>query len=171
MTRLSLIALLVGTLALAQTPVLRKGISVEMAVTKSATPMREADQAGALIVAVTRNGQAYLEVTPVTPAGLTEQLRATRGAQVYVKADTRAPYASVAAVLSALRSAGAGASNLLSSQREPGGAPMGFNVSLSGLPDSREKAVVLDVTGPMLFGDVVSIIDASRAAGAKVFVK
>ena len=166
-----LIALLLSTLALAQPPVRRIGIRVEMVATRSGTLMREADQAGSLVVAVTRSGEAYLEATPVTLAALTEQLRAARSAPIYIKADTRATYGSVAAVLTALRAAGADVANLLSSQRDPSGAPMGVSVSLSGVPDSREKTVNLDATGPLLFGDVVSIIDASRAAGARVVLK
>jgi hypothetical protein len=142
-----------------------------MAATRSAALMAEADQAGALIVAVTRNGQVYLETSPVSLTALTEQLRAARNPQVYVKADTGASYADVAGVLSALRAAGANTANLLSAQRDPGGAPMGVSVSLSGLPDAGAKAVILDATGPLLFGDFVSLLDASRAAGVSVFLK
>lgn len=163
--------MIAATAALAQPPVLRPGISVQMVATRAATVMAEADQAGALIVAVTRSGQAYLETSPVTLAALTEQLRAARNSQVFIKADKSAPFADVAAVLGALRAAGANSANLLSGQRDPGGAPMGVSVSLGGPANGREKSVFLDATGPLLFGDVVSIIDASRAAGVTVFLK
>jgi len=175
MKRLLGILWIVVAVALAQPPALRQGIRVEMAVTKSASPMREADQAGARIVAVTRSGDFYFEATPVTPAALTEELRVVRGSNIFVKVDTNAPYARVAALLTALRSAGGTNANLLTSQRDPtDGAdapPKGIRVSLGELPDSREKVIVLDAAGPMLFGDVVSIIEASRAAGAKVVLK
>lgn len=170
MQRFLLAGLMVSALAAAQ-PVLRAGIRVEMAVTRSAEPMREADEAGAVIVAITSNGQVYLETSPITPAALTEQVRAARNARLYVKADTRAQYSNVVAVLGALRAAGAGSANLLSSQRDAGGAPMGVHVVLSGAPTAGEKAVILDASGPLLFGDVVSLIDASRATGARVFLK
>lgn len=170
MQRFLLLGLLAGSVALAQ-PVLRAGISVEMAATRSAEPMREADEAGALIVAVTRNGQVYLETSPITPAALTELMRANRNARIYVKADTGAAYSDVAAVLAALRSAGADTASLLSSQRGAGGSPMGVTVSLSGVPYSRQKAVALDATGPLVFGDVVSMMDAAIAVGAKVYLK
>lgn len=165
------LVLIVAMTALAQQPVLRQGIRVEMVATRSATLMREADQADSLIVAVTRGGEAYLEANPVSLSALTEQVRAARSAGVYVKADAQAPYASVAAVLGALRAAGADTANLLSSQRDPSGSPMGVSVSLGGVPDSREKVVRLDAIGPLLFGEVVGLIDASRAAGAKVILK
>lgn len=175
MKRLLWITWVLAAVAQAQPPALRQGIRVEMAVTKSAAPMREADQAGARIVAVTRSGDIYLEATPMTLAALTEELRAARGSNVFVKVDTNAPYARVAVVLSALRSTGDGSANLLTSQRDPAdGAnapPKGISVSLGGLPDSGEKVIVLDATGPLLFGDVVGILDASRAAGAKVVLK
>jgi hypothetical protein len=59
---------------------------------------------------------------------------------------------------------------LLTSQ--PGGArPNGLEVSVGALPDSPEKAVALDPAGPVLFGDVVRIIDASRSAAVKVFLR
>jgi biopolymer transport protein ExbD len=175
MKRLLWITWIVTAVALAQPPALRQGIRVEMALTNSAAPMREADQAGARIVAVTRSGDVYLEATPITPAALTEALRAAQSADIFIKADSNAPYARVAAVLGALRSAGDGTANLLTSQRDPtDGAdapPKGIRVSLGELPDSREKVIVLDAAGPLLFGDVVRILDASRAAGAKVVLK
>ncbi len=175
MNRLLWITAVLAAVALAQPPALRQGIRVEMAVTSSAAPMREADQAGARIVAITRGGDVYLEAAAITPAALAEELRAARGANVFVKADTNAPFARVAAVLSALRSAGDGTANFLTSQRDPAdGAnapPMGMSVSLGGLPDSREKVITLDSAGPMLFGDIVRILDAARAAGAKVVLK
>lgn len=47
---------LIAGLALAQQPPLRRGIRVEMAATRSAAPMRDADLPGSRIVAVTRTG-------------------------------------------------------------------------------------------------------------------
>jgi biopolymer transport protein ExbD len=174
MNRFLSVAVLTVAVALAQPPALRKGIRVEMTVTKSAEPMREADEASARIVAVTRNGETYLEAASVTSAALLEEFRAAGSARVYVKADARASYASVAEVLTALRATGAQRANLLSSQGDAAGrseSPMGLSVSLGRLQESGEKAVILDPSGPLLFGDVVAIIDASRSAGAKVFLK
>ncbi len=168
------ISLIAGSTVLAQSPALRAGISVEMAVTRSATLMREADQAAARIVTVARSGAVYLDVAPVTLAVLTGELRSAH-ATVYLKADAGAPYVSVAGVLRAFRTSGAGSANLLTSQRDPADGrnapPRGVEVFFGALPDSGEKAVALDIAGPVSFGDVVSLIDASRTTGAKVFFR
>jgi biopolymer transport protein ExbD len=167
---MKLLLLFTSIVALAQTPALRKGISVEMAVTTSAVPMREADEAGSLIVAVTRSGQLYLEAEPVAPAAITAQARA--GAKLFVKADTRASYAGVAVALTALRAAGVDGVSLLTSQRDPVDGrdtpPKGVRVSFGAPRESGQKAVGLEFAGPMLFGDVVRIIDA---AGTAVFLR
>jgi biopolymer transport protein ExbD len=64
------ISMLVTVIAAAQTPVLRKGVSVQMPVTTNAVLMPNADSADSVIVAVTFRGIVYLEVTKVTPAQL-----------------------------------------------------------------------------------------------------
>src|SRR5215213_6736639 len=111
-------SLIVGVTAFGQPPLMRSGISVEMAATGSAVSMLEADQPGSSIVAVTRSGEVFLETTSVTPAELTEQLRRVGINKVYVKADAQAPYSNVAAVFGALRNAGATNAILLTSQRD-----------------------------------------------------
>jgi biopolymer transport protein ExbD len=174
MNRKIWIGLIIGAVVLAQPPALRKGISVEMAATTSATVMREADRTDAQIVAVTRNGTVYLEAVPVSLAGLTDALR-SGSARIYLKADAGASYASVAGALGAIRATGATTTNLLTSQRDPAGGrdapPMGIEVYFGGLPVSSEKAVVLDVAGSVLFGDVVRLIEAARASGTRVSLK
>lgn len=174
MTRTIWIGLLLSAAAWAQAPVLRAGIRVEMALTSSAAPMREADQAGAHIVAVARNGAVYLEAAPITPAALATELRAAGTGSVFVKADARVPFASVASVLEAIRSTGATSTRLLTSQRDPSDGrdapPKGIEVAF-GAPAATDKAVALSPTGSLLFGDVVRILDASRAVGAKVFLR
>jgi biopolymer transport protein ExbD len=97
MVRFSVGALLVAALA-AQTPVLRKGVSVQMPVTTSAAAMPGADTADALVVAVTGRGTVYLDITTVTPAELSGKLRAQLtgpGKRVYLKGDARTPYSRV----------------------------------------------------------------------------
>jgi biopolymer transport protein ExbD len=110
--RLGLCALL-AAVAGAQTPVLREGISLPMPVTMNAVTMPDADMAGSLIVSVTSRGAVFLEVTRVTPAQLSETLKADLlghpEKKVYLKGDARTPYLFVAEVLSALRTAGADA--------------------------------------------------------------
>jgi biopolymer transport protein ExbD len=123
----------------AQTPELRKGVSVQMPVTTNAAAMPDADLADSVIVAVTRRGTTYLEVATVTPAELSAKVKGAlaghAGKRVYLKGDSGAAYSSVAAVLDALRSAGVEAPILLTSQRDSTNAryvpPMGFEVLLT----------------------------------------
>jgi biopolymer transport protein ExbD len=147
-------ALLAAALA-AQTPPLRKGVSVQMAVTTNAVAMPDADLADSLVVAVTSRGTVYLEVTALTPARLSAKVQAQlaghSGKRVYVKSDARTPYSTVAEVLDALRTAGVGAPILLTSQRDSTNAPhvppMGLEVLLPPAPDAAQS-VALKVGSP-----------------------
>ena len=100
-----LIALTAGTMApstAAQSPDLQQGISVELVPTHNASPMPNADSQDAFIVAVTENGSVYLGVNLITLPELAEKARTTpikRGQAIYIKADARAPYATVLPVL------------------------------------------------------------------------
>ncbi|HXH51330.1 MAG TPA: biopolymer transporter ExbD, partial [Terriglobia bacterium] len=89
---------------------LRVGISVELAVTRNAAPMPDADQPGSSILSVTRNGGVFLGIKPIRSAALAESIKAGRsrkiGNKVYIKADARTRYANVAKVLDAVRTAG-----------------------------------------------------------------
>ncbi|MGA3015506.1 MAG: biopolymer transporter ExbD [Bryobacteraceae bacterium] len=137
MVRFSVGALLAAAIA-AQTPALRKGVSVQMPVTTNAVAMPDADLADSLVVAVTFRGTVFLEVTTVTPAQLAGKVKALLtghpGKQVYLKGDARAPYSTVVEVLDALRTAGVNAAILLTSQHDATNAsyapPMGLEVLL-----------------------------------------
>ena len=67
MSRFSVGALLAAAIA-AQTPAPRKGVSVKMPVTTNAVAMPDADLADSLVVAVTYDGAAFLNVSRETPA-------------------------------------------------------------------------------------------------------
>lgn len=113
--------------AAVQSPVPRAGVSVEMAVTQHAVPLPEADGGVALVIAITRKPTTYLEITPVTPGQLTEKLK-ERGAgrsskNLFLKADARASYSSVAEALAAVRAAGIDSTHLLTSQQLPSDTP------------------------------------------------
>jgi biopolymer transport protein ExbD len=99
---------------------LRKGVSVELAVTRNAVAMPDADKEGAVIVAVTHSGRVYLGIDLITPAALAEKpgLSSRAEEKLYIKADARTPYANVAKVLAAVRKAGVTAPNLLTGQHE-----------------------------------------------------
>ena len=196
--RLSLSALLM-VVASAQTPALRKGVSVQMPVTTNAATMPDADQADSLIVAVTFRGAIFLGATPATPAQLSEEvkadLRGSSGKKVYLKADARTPYQTVAEVLGALRTAGVDAPILLTNQHESVNTAYVPAAGLEVLPAldagpatalrvgngqpsdaevkrraQRDRPVVLQVDGAAPFGDVVHVVDVCRMAGAKVYL-
>jgi biopolymer transport protein ExbD len=129
---------------------MRKGISVEVPVTSNAAPMLDADQEDALIVSVTEDGTVYFGVEQISPAGLAVRVKGGLSnrteKRVYIKADSRTPYANVMKVLDALHTAGVEAPNLLTAQPdspEPGTLvpPKGLEV-LVGRPFGSEPTVV-----------------------------
>ena len=95
-------ACLVGTILMvgtnAQKPVFKRGVSVEMAVASHAVEMRAADEQNAVVVAITATGRVFVGTTATEPVALSSLSQRT----VYVKADARAPYQIVLAVLDAL---------------------------------------------------------------------
>jgi biopolymer transport protein ExbD len=98
---------------------LQKGISVELAPTSSAVPVPDADHQDSLIVTVTDRGRLYFGIEPVKPEALAATLEARpshRTEILYIKADARAPYASVVKVLDAAHTAGVAGVTLLTSQ-------------------------------------------------------
>lgn len=97
------------------------GISVDMPVTRHATPMPEADRGDALIVTVTSDGRLYLGTNLRDPnllvAGLQEAISSLKtGKTVYIKPDARTPYATVMAVVDSATAAGFERAVLLTSQ-------------------------------------------------------
>jgi biopolymer transport protein ExbD len=105
-----------------QTLAMQKGISVQMAASRHAAPMPEADQENAWVVTVTTDGRIYFGVEAVTPETLTRQMQIrprNRAAKLYVKADAGAPFSSVRQVLYAARVDLFDDVVLLTSQPEP----------------------------------------------------
>lgn len=99
-------ACLLGSLLIAaagalysQNPALKQGIAVEMPVAGHAVEMRDADEQTATVIAMTADGRVFVGATPTEPAALSRLSDST----VYLKADVRAPYQKVLAVLDALR--------------------------------------------------------------------
>jgi biopolymer transport protein TolR len=143
---------LFAAVAVAQTPVLREGVSVQMPVTMNAVTMPDADMAGSLIVSVTFRGAVFLEVTRVTPAQLSETLKVDLSGhpekKVYLKGDARTPYLVVAEVLSALRTAGVNA-RILTNQHDSADTsyipPAGLEVLLQPSASDAAQATTLSV--------------------------
>ena len=76
------------------TPMLQKGVSVDLAQVTDPREMQDADKDDAIIVAVTRDGTLYLGNTKVTKEDITGQIKdrlvTKLDKTVYVKSDARA---------------------------------------------------------------------------------
>ena len=99
------------------TPMLQKGVSVDMAKATNPREMREADQDDAVVVAVTRDGKIYLGSDQLLIDRLSERIQDLLAAKVdktvYVKSDRRAKYGGVVDVVDTVRSAGVDTLGLL----------------------------------------------------------
>jgi biopolymer transport protein ExbD len=109
------------------TPMLSKGITVDMAKTKNPSPMQNADKEDAVLVAVTRDGKTYLGTTLMPadqlPGKVKDLLTNKLDKTVYVRADARARYEKVAEVVDNLRAAGVDQLGLLTEQMQEKGKP------------------------------------------------
>src|SRR5229473_1457409 len=111
------------------TPMLQKGVSVDMANVNNPRDMKDADKDDAIVVAVTRDGKIYLGNTQLNKEDLTGQIKdriSTRlDKTVYVKSDARAKYGDVVAVVDEIRSAGVDQLGLLTekNQKDKSAAP------------------------------------------------
>jgi len=92
------------------TPMLQKGVSVELSRTRNPMDMKEADRDDAVLVAVTRDGKFFLGQDRVgieDLAARVNDLLATRLEKtVFVKSDFRAKYGDVVQVVDSIRNAG-----------------------------------------------------------------
>jgi biopolymer transport protein ExbD len=105
------------------TPMLQKGVSVELAKTDNPQSMADADKEDALLIAVTNNGTIFFGSDKLASADLlTEKVKdrlATKAdKRVFIKADARAKYGWVVEVVDNIRSAGVDQVGLLTEQRK-----------------------------------------------------
>jgi biopolymer transport protein ExbD/biopolymer transport protein TolR len=113
------------------TPMLSKGVSVDMVKTNNPTPMSAADKEDTVLIAVTRDGRVYLSPGNVQlppdqlPTKVKDLLTNKLDKTVYVKADQRAKYSVVTDVVDNLRAAGVDQLGLLTEQIKKGGKPEG----------------------------------------------
>jgi biopolymer transport protein TolR len=88
-------------------PILQQGVSINLPKVKAAALTGEEQQ---LVVAVTRNGQVYLNDTPTTVAELGPKLLAILklrpDRQVFVRADQNVRYGDVMRVVATIKGAG-----------------------------------------------------------------
>ena len=104
------------------TPMLQKGMSVDLAQVSNAREMQDADRDDAVVLAVTRDGGIFLGSTRIAKEEITSKVRdmlATRlDKTVYVKSDARAKYGDVVAVVDEVRAAGVDQLGLLTEKRQ-----------------------------------------------------
>ena len=106
------------------TPMLQKGVSVNLAKTDNPIQMPEADKEDSLIVAVMRDGKVYLNSDAVTAESLTDKVKEALSnradKRLFVKADAGARYGDVVSVVDDVRSAGVDQLGLLTEERKQG---------------------------------------------------
>jgi biopolymer transport protein ExbD len=152
---------------------MRQGVSVQLAVTRSAAPMPDADHDDASIVAVTESGSVYLGTDAITPAGLAEEIKGSLSngdRKLYIKADARTAYANVEQILEAAHTAGVTAPILLTAQSEssePGAmvSPKGLEV-LVGQPISGSQAPLVEVLNSGRQGPTLKISNQQISSAA-----
>jgi biopolymer transport protein ExbD/biopolymer transport protein TolR len=118
------------------TPMLSKGVIVDLVKTRNPIAMHDADKSDAIVCAVQRDGKTYLGTTQMKPEDLPQKVKdmlANRlDKTVFVRADSRARYEIVVDVVDNLRAAGVDQLGLLTEQltdtqrpgtTPPGGAP------------------------------------------------
>jgi biopolymer transport protein ExbD len=104
------------------TPMLQKGVSVDLARVQNSRSMADADKEDAVVLAVTRDGKVYLGSSPIRIDEITstvkERLASKLDKTVYVKSDARAKYGDVVSVIDDVRAAGVDALGLLTEKVE-----------------------------------------------------
>jgi biopolymer transport protein ExbD len=102
------------------TPMLSKGVSVDLVRTKNPIPMQAADKSDAILVSVTRDGKTFLTTTQIQPVDLPPKVKDLLlnrlDKTVFLKADSRARYEKVVDVVDNLRASGVDQLGLLTEQ-------------------------------------------------------
>jgi biopolymer transport protein TolR len=105
------------------TPMLQKGISVDMAPVNNPEQMPDADKEDALLVSITRDGKVYFgsdqiqDVDNLTTK-VKDRLANKQDKRVYVKADMRTRFGGVVRVVDSVRAAGVDDLGLLTDQKK-----------------------------------------------------
>lgn len=108
------------------TPLLQKGVSVDLAKTRNPREMREADRDDAIVVAVTRDGRLFLSDKTIEEDALQEKIRDLLQSKVdktvYIRSDRRAKFGKVVDVVDVVRTSGVDTVGLLTTRFEEHGA-------------------------------------------------
>jgi biopolymer transport protein ExbD len=118
----SLIAVVTSGVSAQQAVPLQRGVSVQMAVSRNAVAVPDADVPSALVVALTADGSSYIGGDPVPMAELGNTVRsiiATRTDKtLYIKADARVPYSRLVEIIDAVQTSGVSGVTLLTAQQD-----------------------------------------------------
>jgi biopolymer transport protein ExbD/biopolymer transport protein TolR len=103
------------------TPMLQKGVSVNMAKASNTRDMQDADKEDAAVIAITRDGKVYLGADTIAPDQITTTLKDKLANKldktVFVKSDARTKYGVVVGVVDNIRAAGVDSLGLLTEKR------------------------------------------------------
>src|SRR5258708_36608046 len=109
------------------TPMLSKGVSVDLVKTKNPIAMQSADKEDAVLVVVTRDGKTYLGSTQIKPADLPPKIKDLLTNKLdktcYLRADARAKFDKVVDVVNNMRAGGVDQLGLLTEQVTQGQLP------------------------------------------------
>jgi biopolymer transport protein ExbD/biopolymer transport protein TolR len=104
------------------TPMLSKGVSVNLAKTQNPIAMQAADKSDAIVIAVTQDGHSFLNTTKIKPEDLAPKVKdlltGRTDRMVFVKSDMRAKYQVVLDVVQNLQAAGVDQLGLLTEQAQ-----------------------------------------------------
>lgn len=104
------------------TPMLQKGISVDLAKAQNYRQMPDDDKEDAVELAVTRDGKIYLKTNPVNVDEITSKVKDLISGRldktVYVRSDARAKYGDVVKVVDLVRAAGVDSLGLIAARLE-----------------------------------------------------
>ena len=107
------------------TPMLTKGLSVELARVNNPTEMPNADKDDAIIVGISASGDVYLGSTKTDVSQIADQVRDRISNKldktVFVKSDGRAKYGDVVKIVDEIRSAGVDNVGLITERTEQKG--------------------------------------------------
>jgi biopolymer transport protein ExbD/biopolymer transport protein TolR len=119
------------------TPMLQKGVSVDLAKVNNPEQMPDADKEDALIVAVMRTGDVFfgndkLASLETLTGKIKDRLANKSDKRVYIRADQRAKFGRVVEVVDDIRAAGVDQLGLLTDQRKEKGASSKTSPAPSG---------------------------------------
>jgi len=110
------------------TPMLQKGVSVDMAKATNTRDMQDADKEDAVVLAVTRDGKIFLGSDPIAPDQITttvkDRLSSRLDKTVYLKSDQNAKYGVVVTVVDNVRAAGVDSLGLETEKRVTRNVPL-----------------------------------------------